>query len=114
MLFSLQRFIIICYGLVRKSDALYFLLDIFIQSGTKLYKQIVGIRMGTVSPLLQAVCLQNHIHCITYKQRMKDIDRCADPQVDLNLYISYMIRSVYFMKFLNCKISINLPGVKNS
>ena len=39
---------IIIYGLVRKCEALTFLLDnIYIRFGSKLYKQIVGIPMGT-------------------------------------------------------------------
>ena len=40
--------IITIYGRVKKSDALVYLLDnIFIRFGTKLYRQTVGIPMGT-------------------------------------------------------------------
>ena len=48
--FSLLQTIIedITYGLVNVCDALSFLLDnIYIRFGTKLYRQIVGIPMGT-------------------------------------------------------------------
>ena len=46
--------IITIYGHVQKSDALVYLLDnIFIRFGTKLYKQTIGIPMGTnCAPLL--------------------------------------------------------------
>ena len=44
---------IIIYGLVRKCEALTFLLDnIYIRFGSKLYRQIVGIPMVLTVPLL--------------------------------------------------------------
>ena len=49
MLFSLLMYTIITiYGRVKKSDVLVYLFDnIFIRFGTKLYRQAIGIPMGT-------------------------------------------------------------------
>ena len=49
MLFSLLMYIIITiYGRVKNCDALVYLLDnIFIRFGTKLFRQNIGIPMGT-------------------------------------------------------------------
>ena len=56
MLFSLLMYVIITiYGRVEVCDALVNLLDnIFIRFGTKLYRQTIGIPMGTNSAPLVA------------------------------------------------------------
>ena len=66
MLFShLIQSEFIIYGLVRKCEGLTFLLDnIYIRFGSELYRQIVGIPMGTnCAPLVADLflfCYENH------------------------------------------------------
>ena len=70
---------IIIHGLVRKCEALTFLLDnIYITFGSKLYRQIVGIRMGTnctplVANLFFLFCYEREVMSSLLEDNQSDV-----------------------------------------
>ena len=94
--FSLLQTIIedITFGLVRKCDALSFLLNnIYIRFGIKLYRQIVGIPMGTnCDPLVADL----YLFCYE-RDFMKNLS--SDNQADV--IKAFNLTSRYFDDLLN-------------
>ena len=96
-------------------DALTFLLDnIFIQFGTKLYRQIVGIPMGTICAALVSdlflFCYERDFMITLFDDKQADI---IDAFNTTSRYLDYILNvdNVYFDNMVIVKYTLQSPNL---